>query len=124
MARYREGADSPAMLGPEHPASPSQDAVLGVTPTPAVQQGLPAVHALVTVQHLLPQLLVLDPPGELEVRELVSQQFGSQKPLRGDNSSRSCRSSQNLPGKASKMHGLAPQQRAGVARKNGMQDAI
>lgn len=45
---------------------------------------LPAVHVLVSVQHLLPQLLGLDPAGELEVGELLPQQLGFQERLRGD----------------------------------------
>ena len=47
----------------------------------APDSAVPAVHALVSVQHLLPQLLGLDPAGELEVCELLSQQLRSQERL-------------------------------------------
>lgn len=43
--------------------------------------GLPASHGVVSVQHLLAQLAVLDPPGELNVSELITQQLGPQEAL-------------------------------------------
>ena len=56
---------------------------LGTEPARQVG-GLPAVHALVSVQHLPPQLLGLDPAGELEVGELLPQQLRPQERLRDE----------------------------------------
>lgn len=42
---------------------------------------LPASHGVVSVQHLLAQLAVLDPAGELDVSELVPQQLWPQEAL-------------------------------------------
>lgn len=42
---------------------------------------LPASHGVVSVQHLLAQLAVLDPTGELNVSELVTQQLRPQEAL-------------------------------------------
>lgn len=43
---------------------------------PLVGWGLPAIHVLIPVEHLLPQLLGLDPAGELQVGELLPQKLG------------------------------------------------
>lgn len=43
--------------------------------------GLPAIHVLVSIEHLLPQLLGLDPAGELEVGEFLPQQLRPQECL-------------------------------------------
>lgn len=43
--------------------------------------GLPASHGVVPVQHLLSQLAVLDPPRELDVSELVTQELRPQEAL-------------------------------------------
>lgn len=56
---------------------------LGTEPARRVG-GLPAVHVLVSVQHLPPQLLGLDPTGELEVGELLPQQLRPQERLRDE----------------------------------------
>lgn len=44
---------------------------------------LPATHGVVSVEHLLAKLTVLDPARELNVCELISQKFGPQEPLGG-----------------------------------------
>lgn len=43
--------------------------------------GLPASHGVVSVEHLFTQLAVLDPAGELDVSELVSQELRPQEAL-------------------------------------------
>lgn len=42
---------------------------------------LPASHGVVSVQHLFAQLAVLDPTGELNVSELITQQLRPQEAL-------------------------------------------
>lgn len=42
---------------------------------------LPAGHGVVSVQHLLSQLTVLDPPRKLNVSELITQQLWPQETL-------------------------------------------
>lgn len=42
---------------------------------------IPASHGVVSVQHLLAQLAVLDPTWELNVSELITQQLGPQEAL-------------------------------------------
>lgn len=42
---------------------------------------LPAGHGVVSVQHLFAQLAVLDPTGELNVSELITQQLWPQEAL-------------------------------------------
>lgn len=44
---------------------------------------LPAGHGVVSEQHLLAQLLVLDPPGELHVCEVITQQLWPKEALQG-----------------------------------------
>lgn len=42
---------------------------------------VPASHGVVSVQHLFAQLAVLDPTGELNVSELITQQLRPQEAL-------------------------------------------
>lgn len=42
---------------------------------------LPAGHGVVSVEHLLSQLAVLDPARELNVSELITQELRPQEPL-------------------------------------------
>lgn len=44
---------------------------------------LPSSHGVVSVEHLFAQLAVLDPPRELNVSELVSQELRPQEALEG-----------------------------------------
>lgn len=43
--------------------------------------GLPAGHGVVSVEHLLAQLTVLDPTRELNVSELITQELWPQEAL-------------------------------------------
>lgn len=81
-------ASSTEHPGPGYPEPPALwDGMPGMsshhsrTPVPPASWGLPAIHVLVPVEHLLPQLLGLDPAGELQVRELLPQQLGPEQCL-------------------------------------------
>lgn len=49
--------------------------------TKVIVECLPAGHSVVSVEHLLSQLAVLDPARELNVSELISQELRPQKAL-------------------------------------------
>lgn len=46
-----------------------------------MQWGLPARHGMISVEHLFPQLTMLDPTGELNMSELITQEFWPQEAL-------------------------------------------
>lgn len=64
------------MLSPPHE-------LRGVIGSRSQAGSLPAGHGVVSVEHLLAQLAVLDPARELHVSELVPQQLRPQEALEG-----------------------------------------